>query len=110
MPSNELIARILSIVADEQGFLASILSAEADKAAASAAIITGLTFPEDEDPNVLLNKALAIEDAVVGVVGAVACKEIAIAAKVAAVLGNTVGPISLTVGPCIPGTTVLGTR
>ncbi len=45
MPNNETIARILSIVADEQGYLASILSAEADKAAASAAIITGLTFP-----------------------------------------------------------------
>jgi hypothetical protein len=52
---------------------------------------------------------LAIEDAVVGVIGAVACKEFAIAAKVAAVLGNTVGPIGLTVGPCIPTrTTVLG--
>ncbi|NLB74657.1 MAG: hypothetical protein GX795_11645 [Firmicutes bacterium] len=110
MPSNEIIARILGIVADEQGFLASILSAEADKAVASAALITPLVFPEDEDPNVILNKALAIEGVVIGVINAVACKEIAIAAKVAAVLGNTVGPISLTVGPCIPGTTVLGTR
>jgi hypothetical protein len=100
MPSDEIIARILSIVADEQGYLASILSAEADKAAASAALITPLTF-EGEDPNVVLTKALSIEKAVVGVVGAVACKEFAIAAKVAAVLGNTVGPISLTVGPCI---------
>jgi hypothetical protein len=109
MPNNEIIARILGIVADEQGFLASILSAEADKAAASAALITALVFPEDEDPNVILNKALAIEDAVVGVIGAVACKEFAIAAKVAAVLGNTVGPIGLTVGPCIPTrATVLG--
>lgn len=109
MPNNEIIARILSIVADEQGYLASILSAEADKAAASAALITPLVFPDDEDPNVILNKALAIEDAVIGVVGAVACKEIAIAAKVAAVLGNTIGPISLTVGPCIPTrTTTLG--
>ena len=108
MPNNEIIARILGIVADEQGFLASILSAEADKAAASAALITPLVFPEDEDPNVILGKALGIEYAVIGVVGAVACKEFAIAAKVAAVLGNTVGPITLTVGPCIPGAQVLG--
>ena len=34
MPNGTVIDRILSTVADEQEFLASILSAEADKAAA----------------------------------------------------------------------------
>ena len=104
MPNNEIVARILSIVADEQGFLASILSAEADKAAASAALITPLTF-EGEDPNVVLNKALTIEQAVVAVVEAVAIKEFAIAAKVAAVLGCPTAPVALTLGICNTGST-----
>ncbi|HOB88003.1 MAG: hypothetical protein QM391_01120 [Bacillota bacterium] len=101
MPNGTVIDRILSTVADEQEFLASILSAEADKAAASAALITPLEFPETESPNTILGKALSIEDSIAEVIGAMACKEFAIALKVAAVLGNLIGPINLTVGPCV---------
>ena len=100
MPNGTVIDRILSTVADEQEFLASILSAEADNAAASAALITPLEFPETESPNTILGKALSIEDSIAEVIGAMACKEFAIALKVAAVQEPD-GSINLTVGPCV---------
>ncbi|MDD2630680.1 MAG: hypothetical protein PHV61_11060 [Limnochordia bacterium] len=81
---------ILSIVASEQAYLASILSTEAVKAEMAASMIGILDF-EDEaaaSPNLVLDKALRIEKSVASVIRAAADKEIAIAAKVSAVMGN----------------------
>ncbi len=88
---------ILSIVASEQGYLASILSAEvvkADRVAHWISLIADESVQSESDWNSIVSKAVAMEGALSDVVNSAANKEIAIAAKVAAVMGNTVGSIS----------------
>lgn len=94
---------ILSIIASEQAFLASTLSAEASKASQTArwlslftpAAITGEGF------NPIVQKAISVENAVAGVITSTANKEVAIAAKVSALNGN---PLTLNWTNCCPPT------
>jgi hypothetical protein len=86
---------ILSIVASEQGFLASILSAEVVKADTTARWVNiADVFISGQPINAIISLAVTVEDSVANVITAAADKEVAIAAKVAAVLGNPVGPIA----------------
>jgi hypothetical protein len=92
---------ILSIVASEQGFLASILSAEVAKTERSAAWISSIANASisAENAAVIISQAVTVECSISNLIKAAADKEIAIAAKVAAVLNNPVGPIVWQPGP-----------
>ena len=99
---------ILSIVASEQGFLASILSAEAVKASATAAWVTNIdisTLVSTETPNQVISKAINMECVIAHVIDAAADKEIAIAAKVGAVNGLPVNIVWAPKGGCTSNST-----
>lgn len=93
---------ILSIVASEQGFLASILSAEVIKAERSAHWISLISDVSvvSESWNDILTKALCVEKAVSCVINATARKEAAIAAKVTAIQSGSANLCPISFGGC----------
>ncbi|HOB88001.1 MAG: DUF642 domain-containing protein [Bacillota bacterium] len=88
-------SEILSVIADEEESIASILSAEAVKAAETARWITLITDEDLEQltPNEIIGSIVQIQRSVSCVLSSAAEKEIAIAAKLCALLGTKCGPI-----------------
>ena len=96
------IGELLSTIASEEASLASILSAEAVKADATARWVTLISDSDisQQTPGQIIEHVVNIQKSVSSVISSTADKEVAIAAKTCALLGKKCAPITWQVIRC----------